>query len=508
MRRVLARRLGICVLAALVPACAASGAAVAAGPERVVQGQNADQGEYPAQGWLQVDESGGTGIDFTCGGTLVGTRQFLTAAHCATDDLGNPIPASGFHVRFGNVDREPPIPDDYTGVDLEVHPNYGDPALPGDSDSLRQSHDVAMVTLNRPASGYTPMRVVALGAESLWRSEVAGTLVPSTVIGWGATFEGDPDGSELLLENTNLVPMRTDADCSAAYTNYPTAGLNAFDPSTMVCAGNGNGDTCQGDSGGPLMVGDGAGGRVLAGVTSWGEGCNQAGFPGVYARIGSEPLNSWVHGNIPEADSSFDHDPLATQPVTLISTSRHPEGPSYFTAFRWDLDDDGEFDDATGDRVTQTYDAPGTRTVGLEASRPGGDIASDHFTFGVGPAPAPPPPAPPAVITPPIARSASPLARILTLRRPQVRRGRFKMRINFAQDAPPGNAFIEVFRGKKKIGSVRARVRRGGSRQVSVKLTKAGRKLLARSERKRMKVKVQVRVKRQVLGSKTLTIRL
>ena len=82
------------------------------------------------------------------------------------------------------------------------------------------------------------------------------------------------------------------------------------------------------------------------------------------------------------------------------------------------------------------------------------------------------------------------------------------MRINFAKDAPAGNAFVEVLRGKKKIGSVRARVRRGGSRQVSVKLTKAGRKLLRRSERKRIRVKVQVRVKRRILGSKTLTIRL
>jgi hypothetical protein len=112
----------------------------------------------------------------------------------------------------------------------------------------------------------------------------------------------------------------------------------------------------------------------------------------------------------------------------------------------------------------------------------------------------------PPPTTEPIPRTR--LARILTRSKPQIRRGRLKMRINFAKDAPAGNAFVEVFRGKKKIGSARARVRRGGTRQVSVKLTKTGRKLLRRSTRKRLKVKVQVRVRRHVLGTKRLTIRL
>jgi hypothetical protein len=66
---------------------------------------------------------------------------------------------------------------------------------------------------------------------------------------------------------------------------------------------------------------------------------------------------------------------------------------------------------------------------------------------------------------------------------------------------------IEVFRGKRKIGSARVRVRRGGSRRVVVKLTSTGRRLLRRSKSKRLRVRVQVRVKRQVLRSRTLTLR-
>ncbi len=43
---------------------------------------------------------------------------------------------------------------------------------------------------------------------------------------------------------------------------------------------NGTGDACQGDSGGPLVLD----GRLLATV-SWGKGCADPAFPGVYAEI-------------------------------------------------------------------------------------------------------------------------------------------------------------------------------------------------------------------------------
>ena len=88
-----------------------------------------------------------------------------------------------------------------------------------------------------------------------------------------------------------------------------------------------------------------------------------------------------------------------------------------------------------------------------------------------------------------------------------MRRGRFRLRINFARDAPAGIATIEVFRRTKKIGSARTRVRRGGSKRVSVRLTKAGRRLLRKSSTRRLRVKVRVRVGRRVLRSKRITIR-
>ena len=54
----------------------------------------------------------------------------------------------------------------------------------------------------------------------------------------------------------------------------------------MVCAAYevGGKDSCQGDSGGPIVD---ASTGVLVGAVSWGTGCALAGFPGVYARVGS-----------------------------------------------------------------------------------------------------------------------------------------------------------------------------------------------------------------------------
>merc|ERR1711890_21161 len=69
-------------------------------------------------------------------------------------------------------------------------------------------------------------------------------------------------------------PVVSDDHCRDSYGQNDIAD-------SMICAGfdQGGKDSCQGDSGGPFMCGN-----QLSGVVSWGYGCAEAGYPGVYTQ--------------------------------------------------------------------------------------------------------------------------------------------------------------------------------------------------------------------------------
>jgi Trypsin/PASTA domain/PKD domain len=358
----------VCGAAALVLLASTAAAGL---PDPIVGGSPANPGEYPAQGALlfQIGPHA-----YLCGGSLVGSRYFLTAAHCAVDDDGNPLPPASFTVKLGNVDRTGTT-DDYFVTAVDVNAGFS---------LFTFGNDAAMLKLDRPAP-YQPLRVIGTDEGAKW---TPGT--PARIIGWGTTSEGG-SVSNLLLEAD--VPLITDAACDEAY------GAE-FDATTMVCAGDGVHDTCQGDSGGPLMVPNGAA-LVLAGITSWGYGCARADSPGVYTRLGAPPLNAWVMARFPRASFTWSPaSPAAQSLVAFSSTSFHPEVGG-FTDFRWDFDADGEFDDASGSNVTRTFASGGTYPVALEASNPVGDRAIARRTIVVGAAAPPPPPPTPPPPTPP-----------------------------------------------------------------------------------------------------------
>lgn len=62
----------------------------------------------------------------------------------------------------------------------------------------------------------------------------------------------------------------------------------------MICAAAPGRDTCQGDSGGPMAFNNNGRFEII-GLTSWGRGCAEPNYAGVYARVSAQL--QWVEDN-------------------------------------------------------------------------------------------------------------------------------------------------------------------------------------------------------------------
>ena len=99
------------------------------------------------------------------------------------------------------------------------------------------------------------------------------------VMGWGLTNITGTKWVDDLYELA--IKILDNKVCEESYTN--------FNGTTMICAGyvEGGKDSCLGDSGGPLICAkDGDPTRMyLEGAVSYGKGCAQKSYPGIYSRI-------------------------------------------------------------------------------------------------------------------------------------------------------------------------------------------------------------------------------
>ncbi|MFE4823155.1 S1 family peptidase [Streptomyces sp. NPDC056704] len=218
-----------------------------AAPQPIVGGTTTTTTAYPFM--MQITDASQNQF---CGGTLVAANKVVTAAHCMVGETTSSVRVIGGRTYLngtnGTVSKVSKI---------WINPDYTD-ATNGD--------DVAVLTLSTSMS-YTPASYVASTDTSVYA-----TGATARIIGWGTTSESGSSSNQL---RTATVPIVSNTSCAGSYGSDFVAG-------DMVCAGytNGGTDTCQGDSGGPLLIGG-----VLAGITSWGNGCAEAGYPGVYTRL-------------------------------------------------------------------------------------------------------------------------------------------------------------------------------------------------------------------------------
>ena len=232
--------------------------------DRIINGFEAPKHGYPFVVSLQ-DTNG-----HFCGGSLIAKHAVLTAAHCQGGDYEI---ALGLHDVSGGggqvikVDREVP------------HRKY---------DDATADNDFMLVFLKEPAE----LKKKKVGLIKLNNnSSLPGVDDSVKAMGWGVTDTNIGSLSDILMEvDVNVISNKkcdSSSDENDSYKGQIT--------DSMICAVGKREDACQGDSGGPLVLGldDAHGGEyMLVGVVSWGIGCADPNFPGVYSRVSQ--AEEWI----------------------------------------------------------------------------------------------------------------------------------------------------------------------------------------------------------------------
>jgi len=228
---------------------------------RIVGGYDAEIGSYP----FFVSWGG-------CGASLIEKDILLTAAHC----IG--IPTNEVYIgqsrKFGTAG---------TGVRRTIiqrvpHPNYNDRTV---------NYDYMLLKLNSPVNTteYPPIQLNNNGAVPMNEQIL-------TVIGFGAQNQGSTaTPSRLQKVDVNYISTNT--------CNNPSSYSGQVQGETMFCAGiegEGGRDACQGDSGGPIFYEKEDGIFEQVGIVSWGRGCAQRNYPGIYSRISG--VIDWIQTEV------------------------------------------------------------------------------------------------------------------------------------------------------------------------------------------------------------------
>lgn len=230
---------------------------------RIINGEDAEPGEFPHQVSL-LAEGNAPGVErHFCGGSIIGTNTILTAAHCVTWFVGVTDFVS---VGAGNVDLDQLSEHEVSGV--WIHPFYDEFTL-----------DFDFAILKTRTHFFDPaIKLIDAG-----ENQFLGVGDPATITGWGVNEDGEIQ--QILQKAEVNIVSRIDCNSADAYDGMVSG--------RMICLASPGKDACQGDSGGPAIAKlEGSDEPLLFGTTSWGFGCAEPEFPGVYGRVIS--VRDWI----------------------------------------------------------------------------------------------------------------------------------------------------------------------------------------------------------------------
>ncbi|MDA8586055.1 serine protease [Rhodobacteraceae bacterium] len=230
---------------------------------RIINGDDAATGEFPHQVSL-LEEGNAPGLErHFCGGSIIGTDTILTAAHCVTWFVG----VTDFvRVGAGHIDLDQLTEHEIAGV--WIHPFYDDITL---------DFDFAII---KTRTNFFDPAIKLIDANE---NQTLGVGDLATITGWGVNENGEIQ--QVLQKAEVNVVARTDCNSVDAYDGMVSG--------RMICLASPGKDACQGDSGGPAIATlEGSDEPILFGTTSWGFGCAEPEFPGVYSRVIS--VRDWI----------------------------------------------------------------------------------------------------------------------------------------------------------------------------------------------------------------------
>jgi len=223
---------------------------------RIVNGQDATACEYTWQISMRYHGS------HYCGGSILSKDWILTAAHCVGGASRDQIVVGDYNKGTNSDEHQA----EYDIDEIISHPSYS---------SRTMKYDFALIKLKSPIEFNSCVGPVCLPAAD------ATADAKCFISGWGTLYSGGNSPDKLQEAE---VTVMSNSKCTNEY-GYSSSEIH----DSMLCASGYNSDgyvdACQGDSGGPLACEESPGKWVLHGVTSWGYGCAQASYPGVYSRV-------------------------------------------------------------------------------------------------------------------------------------------------------------------------------------------------------------------------------